>query len=124
MTIEEVQMNNLPEGCKPFNLERALAGDPVVMMDGRPVIFTRFDICGRRALHGVVEGHLISWFKDGRYYASGESRYDLFMATKKRTVWVNLYKKSARHFKSQKIADENVTGPRLGNRAYPVEIEE
>jgi hypothetical protein len=124
---EEIQMNNPPEGCKPFNLERALAGDPVVMRDGRPVTqITKFDIYGRRALHGVVEGHVISWFENGRYYSSGESSYDLLMAPKKRTVWVNMYGDGWRcyWYDSEEEADNNAMQYRTGNRAYPVEIEE
>jgi hypothetical protein len=80
MTTEEIQMNNLPEGCKPFDLERALAGDPVVTRYGEPVTqITKFDIYGTHVLRGVLEGQLVSWCDNGRYYSSGEGHCDLFM---------------------------------------------
>jgi hypothetical protein len=126
-------MNNPPEGCKPFNLERALAGDPVVTRHGKPVTqLTKFDYDGEYVLRGVLEGNLVGWLENGCYYSSGEWSYDLFMAPKKRTVWVNLYGDgwSCYWHDTKAEADEASarnrigTRNRIGNRAYPVEIEE
>lgn len=118
-----------PEGCKPFDLERALAGDPVVTRDGRPVTqLTHFkDVeYGSESLCGVVCGSLEKWMSDGRYYLAGTSGTDLFMAPKKRTVWVNLYGNGHRGYwyDSEKEADDNSMISRIGSRAWPVEIEE
>ena len=75
---------------KPFNIERALAGDPVVTRCGDPV----FDLSrppnatGRYVLVGVHNGYIETWTLDGRYNSAGnETRLDLFMATKKKEVW-------------------------------------
>ena len=82
---------------KPFDLEKALAGDPVVTRDGRPVMqLTLFegtdtDYC----LYGVAGGTLLNWRKTGitdpedyleeEHYIK-DSMSDLFMAP--REVWV------------------------------------
>jgi hypothetical protein len=73
-------MNNPPEGCKPFNLEHALAGDPVVTRNGKPVTqITKFNICGTQIVCGVLEEQLVSWCDNGRYYSYSEVPCDLFM---------------------------------------------
>jgi hypothetical protein len=126
-------MNNPPEGCKPFNLERALAGDPVVTRDGRPVTqLTLFNIPGRFPLVGVVDNSNESWTPTGLFCVNGKTSYfDLFMAPKKRTVWVNLYPTPgtylsayAHAFEDRDEADNSAMHNRLGNRAWPLEIEE
>jgi hypothetical protein len=122
---------SIPEGCKPFDLERALAGDPVVTRHGKPATqLKKFDIRGRCVLLGVLDGQLASWLENGCYYSSGEWPYDLFMVPKKRTVWVNLYpvpgpylSAYAHAFEDKDKADNKATHNRIGNRAYPVEIE-
>jgi hypothetical protein len=116
---------SIPEGCKPFDLERALAGDPVVTRHGKSVTqLKKFDIRGRCVLLGVFDGQLASWLENGCYYSSGEWPYDLFMAPKKRTVWVNLYGDGLCYrYDSKAEADEASASNRIGNRAYPVEIE-
>jgi hypothetical protein len=57
----------------------------------------------------------------------GIATKDLFMAPRKRTVWVNLYSDNTRpawHYESQEKADRNIGPGRIGDRAYPIEIEE
>ena len=83
---------------KPFNLKDALDGAPVVTRDGRKV---------KRVIHvpefNKKNNRVISIYEDGDgydlvgedgiYFADGSiSGADLFMAPKKRTVWVNLYR--------------------------------
>lgn len=121
--------NSIPEGCKPFDLERALAGDPVVTREGRPVTqLVKFKDanCDIYAVYGVVDDSVESWCVDGRYCAnSDECEYDIFMAPKKRTVWVNLYPDEfAFWYDSEEEADGGCRHHRIGGRAYPVEIEE
>jgi hypothetical protein len=118
---------SIPEGCKPFDLERALAGDPVVTRYGKPVTqLTKFDIYGTHVLRGVLDGQLVGWLENGCYYASGEWPCDLFMAPKKRTVWVNLYGNGQRcyWYECEEEADYASMASRIGSRAWPVEIEE
>ena len=77
---------------RPFDLERALAGDKVVTRDGREVTqLTKFNSVGE-CLAAVVDGELITWGEDGRYWANGkDSGLDLFMAPKTVKRWVNFY---------------------------------
>ena len=82
---------------KPFNLEKALAGDPVVTRNGRPVTnIHRFnDLNHNRRLYGVIDGKLCSFLENGRFssYELSETDHDLFMAPKivKKSGWVNIY---------------------------------
>lgn len=121
---------------KPFNLERALAGDSVVTRDGR-------EVYGIHVYAGAHYGRVVAQIQDtnspslfypcGSYTNGGESINDLMMAPKIRTVWVNLIpdsNKTAKWFSTEEAAntDHYIMGsptfPRLGNRAYPIEIEE
>lgn len=119
---------SIPSGCKPFDLERASAGDPVVTREGRPVTqLVKFDAdCDICTVYGVVVGRVESWSVDGRYSVTGgESQYDIFMAPKKRTVWVNLYPgRRSLWYDSKEEADRRHASDRIGNRAWPVEIED
>lgn len=119
--------SSIPEGCKPFDLERALAGDPVVTRDGRPVTqLVKFDVGGdSEPVCGVLNGSISSWSVDGLYLTDIESKYDIFMAPKKRTVWVNLcFDGKAYWYDSEEVADECRGHDSIGDRSYPVEIEE
>lgn len=78
---------------KPFNLEEALAGKPVVTGDGIPVTqITKFDIESKWPIHGVYNGRLYSFAIDGK---TGQpwlsSKHDLFMAPEIKEAWVNVY---------------------------------
>ena len=65
---------------KPFNLERALAGDPVVTRAGEPVTqLTVFDADEMDYIYGVVNREVLSWNDSGQYYFGQENDYDLFM---------------------------------------------
>lgn len=81
---------------KPFDLEAALRGEPVVTRDGRPVTqVTKFDVTSIFRIVGVVNSKVEYWTENGYYHPdySGNSS-DLFMVTKtvKKEGWVNLYK--------------------------------
>lgn len=73
---------------KPFDLEAAKRGEPVITSDGRPYTF------GAHNPDAEVHGRIVGWIgamhiahtEDGRFYA-GTCKYDLFMAPKKRVVW-------------------------------------
>lgn len=80
---------------KPFDLEKAKAGKPVVTRDGRPVRI----ICWDRnktdypivALVGDKE--VISSFTTNGSFSLGEQDpKDLFMAIEKKKGWINIYK--------------------------------
>lgn len=82
---------------KPFDLQKALAGDPVVTRDGRKVtevvhmktarenesiVFVASGLCYATHLNGIID--------------TFDSANDLFMAPKivKKEGWINIYKDS------------------------------
>ena len=70
---------------KPFDLEKALAGEPVITLGGEAVTDLHlFDVAITYPLYGVVEGTVISFTKEGIYDEGlPEHYYTLFMAPKK-----------------------------------------
>ena len=79
----------------PFDLQKALAGEPVVTRDGREVTqVTSFNAKSAFCLAAVVDGAIVKFTWNGKHSLSSESNHDLFMATKtvKKEGWVNVYK--------------------------------
>lgn len=70
---------------KPFDLEAALRGAPVVTRNGREVTqLTRFyDVKSKNPLRGVVLGDIYGWPMDGAVWTNGACPEDLFMADTK-----------------------------------------
>ena len=114
---------------KPFDLEAAKAGAPIVTRAGRPAKFIAHVAeahPGQRLLV-LIDGNIHLKFESGKYAASPDivSDNDMFMAPVKRTVWVNLYEyRTAVWHDTEKDADHCTRGNRLGGRAWPIEIEE
>lgn len=82
---------------KPFNLQEALAGKPVVTRQGDPVTqLHKFDVQGHFSVAGVLSGAVQNWTEQGKLYTNQEHGYDLFMASEKRTEWIVLWKLSER----------------------------
>lgn len=82
------------ENLKPFNLEAALQGKPVVTRDGRPVKIAGYnpDANEEMTIVGWINGCPESWSSDGRYRISKiDSNTDLFMLAETVTLWVNVY---------------------------------
>lgn len=116
---------------KPFNLQEALAGKPVVIGDGRTVE----NIChlpkagypGHRVA-GVVGGELYTWQENG---VGRNGMSNLFMAPVKVTMWVNMYETGDRAFRpsptthntrDQAVCNKSAAcGQYIGT--YPIEIE-
>ena len=77
---------------KPFNLEQALAGKPVVTRDGRPVKIAGYnpDAKPQWKLAAWVDGNLDAWYTDGTQ--TGKSNMptdsDLRMAPTERKEWI------------------------------------
>lgn len=118
---------------KPFNLQEALAGKPVVTRDGRPVKIAGYNPDARYCdkITGWVDNISRDWSNEGRYYISGESNFDLFMASEKRTYWVNVYKKMGGFYESgqalhesEKIAKESIVRQWNYIGTYSITIEE
>lgn len=78
---------------KPFNLERAIAGDPVQTKNGKPVSqLTVFKSVDKYNVIGVVDGEIDSWDEWGNSPLIIEPEsYQLVMAPEKKTGWLNLY---------------------------------
>ena len=75
---------------KPFNLERALAGDPVGTRDGARKVVQIFHadkaICTERLFTVFDNGAICMYFEDGKVGIAENDR-DLVMLPKTRTYW-------------------------------------
>jgi len=80
---------------KKFNLERALAGEPVITRNGKKV--TELHLFKNEALiqplYGTIEGDedVLQWTTFGIFNPGKETSWDLFMAGEKKSRWVNVY---------------------------------
>ena len=84
---------------KPFNLEKALAGAPVITREGRKVvrIFYAEEACENSQVICVFEtGAVFPYYKDGTY-TNSSSAHELVMAPTKKEGWVVMF-----HNNSQK----------------------
>jgi hypothetical protein len=115
---------------KPFDLEAAKAGAPIMCRDGTPaklIAHVPEAKPGYRVVVLVGSDIVTVQFENGRHWADVESNADIFMAPKKRTVWLNLYPTAGNtaHFHdTQKGADAFADSSRIGGKAWPLEIEE
>ncbi|WP_175969636.1 hypothetical protein [Burkholderia sp. BCC0322] len=121
---------------KPFDLEAAKRGEPIVTRDGRSVAFVAHDP-NFSETHRVitrVEGTTAPrcYFESGAYFKEGPDDLDLFMAPRKRTVYVNIYDQANPLGKSQgnfAVWHDNEAAARRHSdesavaTAVPVEIE-
>lgn len=85
---------------KPFDLQTALAGKPVVTRDGAPVTdITHFPkATSKFRLGAVADGQLCTYTEEGMVYQSGSpSKFDLFMGTEEVTFYVNVYKHGGKY---------------------------
>ena len=81
---------------KPFNLQEALAGKPVVTRDGRAARIAHFPEARKWKIAAVRLDNGDSFHTDelGRYFSQEgafSSYLDLFMASEKKEGWVNVY---------------------------------
>lgn len=82
---------------KPFDLEKALSGQPVITRDKMTI--TIFTACSSHLTHPVVgerveiQDHFaLRWTIEGRYgTGTDDSRLDLFMAPVKKQEWANIH---------------------------------
>jgi hypothetical protein len=80
---------------KPFNLERALAGEPVITRNGKKVtelyLFKNAKII--QPLYGTIEDDedVFSWTTNGIYNPTKNTSFDLFMAPESKFLWINLW---------------------------------
>lgn len=121
----------IPANLKPFNLQAALAGDPVVTRGGQAVTqLVQFiaPLNGRQPLRAVIGGQIQAFAISGSFYAGNSpSSNDLFMAKKERTVYANVYPANLHQdwdrtgflYETEELADKRATANRIG-KAIPV----
>jgi hypothetical protein len=109
---------------KPFDLERAKAGDPVVTVYGKPFRFAGFNP------DADPQERIVGWtdYGHGVWGVSSLREIELFMAPKKRTVWVRLYMNSVMKEVYAHVAksEASLSGSNLAwlGPAFLVEIED
>lgn len=117
---------------KPFDLEAAKRGEPICNRDSEDCVFITH-VPDANPEYRVValtpSKEVYCFYETGSYYcAASESRNDLFMAPRKRTVWVNVYPPDTSCFggayETEAIANNYASPKRIGNRAWPLEIED
>lgn len=85
---------------KPFNLEQALAGAPVVNSNGEKiirVIHVPEAEAGFKVIAVKADGSVTATHEDGKIYKNSSNGNDLFMVTTKKEGWVVMF-----HNNSQK----------------------
>jgi hypothetical protein len=118
---------------KPFDLEAAKRGKPVVTRDGRKVIdlhhfeHDKSELC--LCVHIEGEGSPDWFHANGRDNLSDEDPSDLFMESKKRTVYINIWRDSNQAVFHDDSAQAECAASFNGRRHYhaiaaPVEIED
>jgi len=80
---------------KPFDLEKALAGEPVVTRDGRTVqeVIAFKTPSSKYPVMVLIEGAITGRGRNGRFFMNSDTPHsgDLFMLGKETIVYVNLY---------------------------------
>lgn len=79
---------------KPFDLEKALAGHPVVTRSGEPVNYLHHFPTPSGSLVGVRLGmaNVSIWYSDGRYLGAPHP-FDLFLVVKTAKRWARVLRK-------------------------------
>lgn len=95
---------------KEFNLELAKEKHPVQTRDGKPVRIICFDANNTHPIVALVTINnlesIIWYYLDGRRSRTEESDLDLFMSSKEREGWVNIYKNDVNTICSQIFGNE------------------
>ena len=79
---------------RPFDLEKALAGEPVVTRDGHAVteiILMKMVTARTNNLLAVIDGDWYIYYRNGELNPGYACNGDLFMAPVKRQEWVNIH---------------------------------
>lgn len=135
---KERTMTTKPITLKPFDLEAAKAGAPIITRSGEPVKFVghvpEADLEYRVVVMHMSTFDVVTHCEDGRLYAMNEELdEDLFMAPVKRTAYVVLwddgvFKTCADAFESEEQAQARAAYYRHdGYKVYgifPIEIED
>jgi len=105
---------------KPFNLKDALAGKPVVNRDGTRVTqIAYFPAADPYPVYALLEGSeaVDSFTELGNYFSQNQaSGVDLFMASTKKTGFVNIYRENIREENGPTL---NMGSSQLGHTIHP-----
>jgi hypothetical protein len=80
---------------KPFDLEKALAGEPVVTRDGinvEEIFYFAKALHVRRKLCSIFGGRYYFYEENGKYLQDQDYCLDLFMAPKKKKLYIAIKK--------------------------------
>lgn len=83
---------------KPFDLEAAKRGEPLITRDGRPAKFVAHvpECAPGWMVYALVDTTtcVTDYYENGRRHVSQENPRDLFMAPRKVVKWGNAFKRS------------------------------
>lgn len=95
VTAESTVKTSAKSMLKPFDLEEALNGAPVITRDGREVTeIYCFETSGSKyTVYACIDGQVYPYVANGKYFFNGEteSKDDLFMGQPVLINWVNVY---------------------------------
>ncbi len=103
---------------EPFDLEKALAGDPVVTRCGREVTEIHFfETCTEdRPIVAVIGGKMYSFFNNGTSSGTNNpTERDLFMKPKVIEGWFNIYLIGVKIWTSSAHESEERAKQNIGN---------
>jgi hypothetical protein len=119
--------DDVPKGCKPFDLAKALAGEEVVTRDGVEAILAIYPL--NFNLNNSYSGH--SYNLQGQFYSNGDiSDKDLFMKAKTKIIYVNIYWDWTKNittggkYNTEEEAKKNITYPAHYIKTIEIEVDD
>lgn len=113
---------------KPFDLEAAKRGEPLVTRDGEAAYLIahvpEFAEWHRIIVRISGKAHPVSAYENGSFCADSFYGHDLFMAPRKVTRWVNLHPNGNAYHYATEEESRAMSHPENVAIAIPIEIEE
>lgn len=121
---------------RPFDLERALAGDKVITRNGQEVTQLHLfkDTNYNAPLIGIINKNIFHWTDKGYFvpdYDRWDHSMDLFMVPTKKTLWFNVYQYFNKNYGtgcatyiSKEDAESNVGTTDRYIGTFSIEVEE
>ena len=114
---------------KPFDLEAAKRGEPIVTRDGRPVRFVAHvpeaELSERVVVFATGNIGPTTHGENGAFLRNGPTDNDLFMTPRTRTVYVNIHPHGRAYWhNTEEIASAAIGVKAAIATAVPVEIED
>jgi len=103
---EKQMTQNAKQSTKPFNLQAALDGAPVMTVNGLKVVrIVHFPSATKnsRVVALLEHGQVCTYHEHGNHCANITSDIDLVMVTTTKTGWVNVYKDGNNNYNSGSI---------------------